>query len=591
MSLLSTTLLIPLLVPMAEPENLPLAAYRILEQHCFKCHHVLQKQSLDLANGPATLADSRGIIVAGKPDESELFKRMIDKDESIVMPPPEEKNPVSPEELETIRKWIESGAKYPDPSEVLSKRPHISRDEMIRRIHKHLFDTTKIPATDRRDYRYISLVHLWNNPQYTEDDLRMVRAAVSKTLNSLSTRPRIVAPTLVDEEGSILAFRLSDYGWDEGNKWKILLSFYPYGIRYDKVREEEIRTLAADIYQATGTKNPSVWADWFVAIATQPGDPNNAADAGPYHLLLDLPLTQKEVEDSLGVNRLDDYRKDRLMRAGFLKSGVSKQNRSADRHDARYGAYWASMDFKAGDPQSSLLRFPLGPRNMESTYTEQSFNHAGGELIWNLPNGLQAYLLVDGDGNRINAGPVEIVNDDKNLLGTRQIVTGLSCMHCHKVGMIPFKDEVRSAHGVGGDARAKVDKIYPKQEDFDKRVQEDIDRFLKALEPAIGPFLRVGPLEKVKTEDFPEPIGAVAKRYLLEDPNLLTVAADLGLEDGKELTTLIKHGGDRLRKLGLGTLPTGGVIKRENWQGDGKGVSLYQRLAVELDFGSIHDGD
>ena len=52
---------------------------------------------------------------------------------------------------------------------------------------------------------------------------------------------------------------------------------------------------------------------------------------------------------------------DKLARAGFTTSGVSKHNRLVERHERGYGAYWKSYDFKSDDGTANLIGFPLGP--------------------------------------------------------------------------------------------------------------------------------------------------------------------------------------------------------------------------------------
>src|SRR5206468_705155 len=99
-----------------------------------------------------------------------------------------------------------------------------------------------------------------------------------------------------------------------------------------------------------------------------------------------------------------DPRPERIARAGFPRSGVSGQNRMVERHDAHGTSgsayYWKSYDFKPANGRGKLTRFPLGPLDLfekgRHPYANQAFAHDGGEIIFGLPNGLQAYLLVDG---------------------------------------------------------------------------------------------------------------------------------------------------------------------------------------------------
>src|SRR5262249_28963206 len=129
-----------------------------------------------------------------------------------------------------------------------------------------------------------------------------------------------------------------------------------------------------------------------------------------------------------------------VVRAGFNGSGVANNNRLIERHEASYGAYWKSYDFAPLDGPDrdfrDLFQHPLGPAPAPN-----AFRHAGGEIIFNLPNGLQGYMLVDADGKRIDKAPTNVVKDVKQRDGA--VVTGVSCMSCHVKGMIAKDDQIR----------------------------------------------------------------------------------------------------------------------------------------------------
>src|SRR5439155_17430163 len=105
-----------------------------------------------------------------------------------------------------------------------------------------------------------------------------------------------------------------------------------------------------------------------------------------------------------------------------------------------------------------------------------TFQHDGGEIIFNLPNGLQAYLLVDGKGRRIDKGPVNVVSDPRQA--DRSVVNGVSCMSCHVKGMIDKADQVRD-HVLKNRAAftpAEVESIlalYPPRQKLDGLLRED----------------------------------------------------------------------------------------------------------------------
>jgi hypothetical protein len=269
-----------------------------------------------------------------------------------------------------------------------------------------------------------------------------------------------------------------------------------------------LQKLDEDVRDLSDCDLAIIRADWFAATVTRPP---------LYHTLLQLPTDARVLEKKLDVDIADNFRKNKLARAGFAKSGVSGQNRLVERHAASFGAYWKSYDFKPDNGRASLTRFPLGPLNLfpdrNHPFPRQAFVHDGGEIVFNLPNGLQGYLLVNGMDGRIDEGPIEVVSDSQNTSGTPAIVTGLSCMACHKHGTIPFKDTLNAGSAVFGDAEQKVKDLYPDTKTMAALLAEDERRFLDALERTVGPILRVGADKDRPLKNFAEPIGAVAYPY------------------------------------------------------------------------------
>lgn len=92
----------------------------IISDRCFKCHgpdKAKQESELGLHDEAGlfkTLKDdsSRHVIVPGKPEESELYRRIMSADPDEVMPTPESNLSLSAYEKALIKKWIEQGAKY-----------------------------------------------------------------------------------------------------------------------------------------------------------------------------------------------------------------------------------------------------------------------------------------------------------------------------------------------------------------------------------------------------------------------------------------------------------------------------------------------
>ena len=101
----------------AEPVSFARGIAPIFQRQCVGCHKAGKakgKYRLD------TYSHAMKELVAGNLEESELYYRITTDDEDDRMPV--EANPLSKQEIELIRKWIEEGAKYDaeDPEALLS---------------------------------------------------------------------------------------------------------------------------------------------------------------------------------------------------------------------------------------------------------------------------------------------------------------------------------------------------------------------------------------------------------------------------------------------------------------------------------------
>ena len=90
----------------------------ILSSNCFKCHGIddggrkarLRLDVRDIAIGPAK--SGKAAVVPGKPDQSELVRRVFSADPDEVMPPASTKVVLSDAQKQVLRQWIAEGAEY-----------------------------------------------------------------------------------------------------------------------------------------------------------------------------------------------------------------------------------------------------------------------------------------------------------------------------------------------------------------------------------------------------------------------------------------------------------------------------------------------
>ncbi|HMC10001.1 MAG TPA: DUF1549 domain-containing protein, partial [Pirellulaceae bacterium] len=87
----------------------------LLTKHCTQCHGGVRRAGglllLPAVGMPAAGDSGKSPLVPGKPDESELFRRVTTADADERMPP--ESPPLPADAIAKLRQWIEQGAAWP----------------------------------------------------------------------------------------------------------------------------------------------------------------------------------------------------------------------------------------------------------------------------------------------------------------------------------------------------------------------------------------------------------------------------------------------------------------------------------------------
>ena len=520
-------------------ENLAQEAYAIFQQSCLNCHGEHGAYTEQLIIEHTALVAPGGAIIPGNPEASEFYQRLIET--ALERRMPLGQPPLPSAAIDTVRRWILAGAPdWRDPLE--SDIPFITPKETLETIDNHV---NSLSPFDRTFARYFTLTHLYNAGETTEALLAYQRA-LSKLVNSLSWGRKVTNPRPIDPEETIFYIDLRDYEWEIGiNRWTLIEAEYPYEIEFNAPTQTALHEKLTNLREVMDCEVPFVHVDWFLATASLPP---------LYHDILGLPETDRELETRLEVNVVENLRNAagrRVWRAGFNDSGVSNHNRVVERHESRYGAYWKSYDFAGSVGTQHIFTHPL------------SFTHDGGEIIFNLPNGLQAYYLADAGGNRLNEAPISIVRNPAASDPT--VRNGLSCIGCHTEGMKEFEDQVRGV--VEQNANPPFDKdralqLYTDQATMNALVAEDTKRYRQALEETGGVFGGIEPIQRFH-EAFQRPLDAAH------------AAAAVGLEIEVFLEKI--RGNTSLQNLGLLVLENG-TMKRDTW------TEQFNEVVSALDF-------
>ena len=531
--------------------NVAQNAYLIFENNCLGCHGESGTFKETLYIEYNNLIEI-GSVIPNNPDGSELYKRLLGPTDNGPRMPSGQP-PLSDEAIATIRQWIEMGA--PDWAVTIGDRAFITQDTMMDTIKTHL-DT--LNAFDRSYARYFSMTHLYNAGEPL-DVLADYQLALNKLVNSLSWEFQIVNPQPINAEQTIYYIDLRDYRWDKSEAWAELEQEYPYHIAFNAPEQTNLNQKLTDLQTEMNCEVPAIHIDWFIANASLPP---------LYHDILDLPETDFELEQLLGVNVVDNLKNApgrRVWRAGFSESKVSSNNRVVERHTSSYGAYWKSYDFAGSVGKQNIFVHPI------------SFVHDGGEVVFSLPNGLQAYYLSDAKSNRLDVAPIDIVSNP--AASDQRVRNGLSCIGCHTEGMKTFEDTVRQAIEQTPAPLYDKDKalrLYVAQSVMDAHVEGDAKRYKDALEQTGGTIGGIEPIHRFY-EAFQKPVTTVH------------AAASLGLRT----ETFIQKIGENtdLQAIGLVPLVENGNLNRDTWTANFSSVVfvLYPPTQTPIDPGPVVD--
>jgi hypothetical protein len=264
----------------------------ILSDACFHCHGPDDQQrqaGLRFDERDSAIAEAESgetPIVPGNLSASELVKRITSDDDSVVMPPRDSGKTISPEQIETLKRWISEGAKYeghwafqkvvrpavPDASEDSRNAAFAASKNPIDRFIKTRLDRARLkpsaPATRETLIRRVSL-----------------------DLTGLPPTPAEVNAFLADESSDAYE-KVVDR----------LLSSPHYGERMALNWLDYARYADSNGYQVDASREMWAWRDWTI----------NAYNRN-------LPFDQFTIEQIAG-DLMPDATRDQIIATGFNRN-------------------------------------------------------------------------------------------------------------------------------------------------------------------------------------------------------------------------------------------------------------------------------
>ncbi len=121
---MKSLLLLPLFLSAAEPPRFEKDVLPVFTKYCFTCHgQSSPKLGLDLRTAAGALRGSHNgpVVVKGQPDDSLLWKKVSSRQ----MPPAIYGQKIPDADLETIKRWIETGAAFDAPVRASAQLPAV----------------------------------------------------------------------------------------------------------------------------------------------------------------------------------------------------------------------------------------------------------------------------------------------------------------------------------------------------------------------------------------------------------------------------------------------------------------------------------
>ena len=284
----------------------------ILSDNCYACHGQddAERQAglrLDRRDSATRPAESGQIaIVPGKPDASELIKRVTSTDDSLRMPPLKGKHkPLSTAQVDLLRKWIAAGAEY--STHWAFRAPELP----------------PVPEVDSTRYRVLNDIDRFIAARLAEQQLLQSPEADRITLIRRLHLDLIGLPPTIADVDAFLADQSPDAYEQQVER---LLKSPHYGERWGRHWLDAARYADSDGFEKDKSRQIAFFRDYVIQAMNR-----------------DLPYDQFVIEQLAG-DLLPGATQDQIVATGFLRNSMLNEEGGVDPEQFRMDAMFDRMD-------------------------------------------------------------------------------------------------------------------------------------------------------------------------------------------------------------------------------------------------------
>lgn len=275
----------------------------LLRRSCFECHSARKQESglrLDTREGALRGGDSGTVIVPGNADKSELIARIsrAKMDEGVM---PAQGDPLTPEQINVLRSWINAGAPWPDNANSLTHWSYLAPvPPLLPAVRNSTWSRTSI------DYFVLArLESVGLQPSPPADPLTLVRRLYFDLTGLPPSLPQVDA--FLAETDSDAYERLVDR----------LLASPQFGVRWARPWLDYARYADSHGFQRDDFRDLWAYRDWVVSALNS-----------------DMPFDQFTIEQLAG-DLLPDASESQKIASGFNRNAPTNVEAGSDPEETR----------------------------------------------------------------------------------------------------------------------------------------------------------------------------------------------------------------------------------------------------------------